>query len=318
MNIEKMREQRKIPHVALQTYNLIRSKHPNVVVCVFEGRDDVVFYETLFQRIGTTEKYTSFTANGKDPLLGLRALLSDSKEHAGKKTIYFVDKDYDGIKSYPHGEDIYITDTYSIENNLVSADVLEKILRSDLKCGHIEDDAIDHITTEYQALISQYKDKLKAPNLIIYHCRKSGTVLPSIDDAKDFFSVTHDSIKLKFDDPFEILGWPDHGSRDAIVHSEAEFDSLCPLKDWRGKFLFHFFQEFIKNQVERRTSRPQRVFKSRAPVTFNPKTELRTFAVFCEIPEELVRFTRHHLVRSESGSASAVSKECQGMAGELF
>lgn len=297
MNIQKMRDERKIPHVALQTYNIIRSKHPNVIVCVFEGRDDVIFYETLFQRIGTTENYTSLSANGKDLLLGLRALLAENKEHVGKKTIFFIDKDYDGLKTYPDGEDIYITDTYSIENSLVGEEILEKILRSDLKCGHTEDDAVGNIIAEFQALIEEYKNKLKVPNLIIYHCRKNGVVLPSIDSAKNFFSVTNDAIKIKFEDPFEILGWPNQNSKNEIMESEGSFDQLCPLRDWRGKFIFHFFQEFIKNQVQRRTAKPAEVFSQRAPITFNPKTELRTFAVFCEIPENLSHFARHHLCR---------------------
>ncbi|HBP5743706.1 TPA: DUF4435 domain-containing protein [Pseudomonas aeruginosa] len=311
MNIERMREQRGIPQVALQAYNLVRSKNPDVVVCVFEGRDDVIFYETLFQRIGTTVKYVSFVANGKDLLLGLRALLSKSEEHPDKVNIYFADKDFDGLKSYPVGEDIYVTDTYSIENSLVCGEVLEKILRSDLKCDHSEDDAIAHIMEEFNSLLREYEEKLRSTNLIIYHCRKRDIVLPSIEDAKNFFSVTNDSVKLKFDNPLAILKWPDSHQAESIAQSEEEFNALCPLKDWRGKFLFYFFQEFIKNQVQRRTSSPAEVFKSRARVTFNPKTELRTFAVFCDMPKGLETFVKRHLGKVEGGFNATLNENLQ-------
>ncbi len=295
MNIDKMRAERKIPHVALQSYNLVRSKNPDIIVCIFEGRDDVIFYETLFQRIGTSERYTNFVANGKDPLLGLRDLLKNSEEHQNQKNIFFADKDFDGLKSHSDGDDIYLTETYSIENTLVTEQILDRILRSDFRCNHSENEALAHISSEFKKLIEDYTAKFKTPNLIIYHCRKNSIKLPSIRDSKDFMTVSVDHLHLKFEDAFEMLGWPEDKPRNQVADSEPEFNEVCPLTEWRGKFLFYIFQEFIKHQVQRRTAKPPEIFNTRAPITFNPKVELRTFAIFSQIPETLLNFTKRHL-----------------------
>ncbi|MCK9814473.1 DUF4435 domain-containing protein [Pseudomonas sp. MAFF 302046] len=139
MNLEKMRASRNNSQVALISYTTVRGKNPEKLICVFEGYEDLPYYETIFNRVGNRIAFASIIAKGKDQVLSLRQALQNN-HYQDDKVRFFVDQDFDGLKGYSSGEDIYMTEGYSIENHLADAKILSSLLNSEFKCHADEDE----------------------------------------------------------------------------------------------------------------------------------------------------------------------------------
>ena len=148
--IESMRKAREIPQVVLQQYSNIRSKSEDKLICVFEGNDDLPYYGTVFKLVAGDHAFAPILSKGKEQLLAFRQILS-KREQADNNIAYFIDKDFDGFKGYPEGDDVYCTDGYSIENQMVGPEVLCELLRSEYKCEASNDgDCVDAIVQHYE------------------------------------------------------------------------------------------------------------------------------------------------------------------------
>ena len=182
--LEALRASRRSPHVALHQFNSLRSRHSRLLICVFEGGDDVTFFDTVFRRIVEAIEYLPLVVSGKDQVLGLRALIKHSEVHDRERVRFFIDRDFDGSKGHETGPDLYITPTYSIENLLVSEEVLNGLLRAEFRCsdenGDFDCTSVIKRFREYQ---KGSQEALADANLLIFFARTKHHIVQGIDES---------------------------------------------------------------------------------------------------------------------------------------
>lgn len=296
-NLEALRGSRRSPHVALHQFNSLRSRHPRHMVCVFEGNEDVIFFDSIFRRILVAIEYEPLVVKGKDQVLGLRELVKRSQVHDPGLVRYFVDRDFDGTKGHPNGPDLYVTPTYSIENFLVGRKILLGLLRAEFKCTNGDDDA------ECQAALAlfekcqvDFKESIADANRLIFYARTKQHELHGIEESiGKYVDIRLSGVEANVDRTtlFGLIRFrenPDWTDVDAIA---PDFTQLDPTSNWRGKFWLAYFRKFLTLLKDDRCSATPSVFRQQAKVRFDPNGEIiRSLALLCEIPQCLVTFVQ--------------------------
>jgi hypothetical protein len=291
MNLEKMRASRNSPQVALISYTTVRGKNPEKLICVFEGYEDLPYYETVFNRVGNSTAFTSIIAKGKDQVLALRQALKQN-HYQDNKVRFFVDHDFDGLKGHASGDDIYVTEGYSIENHLADSGILSSLLQSEFKCCADEDDgAVKRVSALYDEFLTVFFEIMRPVNQAIFYARTHDVKLKNIEDRiGEYFLFTLDSIADKHSDHFNLIGWPADIARD-ISSVEEVFSKMDPRMDWRGKFIFELFVKFLHHLKNDRTSDAPKLFSKKVGVKFDPNGEIiRSLASLSTIPPSLTAF----------------------------
>ncbi|MBD8826713.1 DUF4435 domain-containing protein [Pseudomonas sp. CFBP 13602] len=291
MNLEKMRESRNTSQVALITYTTVRGKNPEKLICVFEGYEDLPYYETVFNRVGNSREFIPIIARGKDQVLALRqALLSN--HFLDNRVRFFIDHDFDGLKGHSSGQDIYVTEGYSIENHLADAGILSSLLNSEFKCCVDEDEnSVKRVSALYDDFLKVFFEIMRPVNQAIFYARTHDVKLRNIEDRiGKYFLFTLDSIADKNSDYFSLIGWPTDIARD-ISSVEEVFSKMDPQMHWRGKFIFELFVKFLHHLKNDRTSDSPKFFSKKAGVNFDPNGEIiRSLASLSTIPPSLSAF----------------------------
>lgn len=303
--IASMHSATRDPSVALMKYNKLRSRNPNGMVFAFEGAEDPVFYSSAVERCGLNYQFHILVVDGKDMVLGLRALLKSSTEAKfGDGVAFFIDADFDGTKGHPHGLDLYVTPCYSIENLIANKSTLKRLLELDFKLYEdaLHDD-MAKVMELFETVAKEYSNALRETNQLIHFGR---TVSSSICNSKitsieetstKFFRFHTEDFKItsthqgedlkklvKFDSNFDISN---------ITHSESEFNKLSPLIDWRGKFLLAVYCQFIQILVEDRNSSTPKVFskgKGKVKLNLSSTSPFRVLGPICHLPNCLTKF----------------------------
>lgn len=293
MNLEKMRASRSNPQVALISYTTVRGKNPEKLICVFEGYEDLPYYETIFNRVGNATAFSSIIAKGKDQVLSLRAILK-ANHYKDDKVRFFIDNDFDGLKGHAAGDDIYVTEGYSIENHLAGSNILSSLLHSEFKCcAASEDTAVQTINELFDHFLAAFFEIMRPANQAIFYARTRDVKLKNIEDRiGEYFLLTLDGINATGSDQFDLIGWPEGLDRD-ISSVEADFSRLDPHMQWRGKFIFELFVRFLHQLKNDRTSDTPKLFERKAGVKFDPNGDVvRVLASLSTIPTSLSLFVK--------------------------
>lgn len=291
MSISTMRASRNSARVALINYATIRGKNPTRLICVFEGLEDLPYYETIFTRTINSSNFASLIAKGKDQVLELREILKKQQEQ-DHLIRYFVDRDFDYLKGHNHGEDIYVTEGYSIENHMVSKDILTKIVSSEFKCCADGDfQALDKTAELFEQFLHQFFEIMEPVNKAIFHARNKGIELKNIEDrVTEYITLSMEGLHPSGKDIFQLIGWPDDHARDTS-ESDQCFAEIDPHTGWRGKFIFGLFIKTLHLFKTDRTCDNPQLFAKKSGVRFDPNGEtVRSFASISSIPASLGDF----------------------------
>lgn len=291
MSISKMRASRSSASVALINYATIRGKNPSRLICVFEGLEDLPYYETVFTRVIDNSDFASLIAKGKDQVLELRKILK-KQDQQDQLIRFFVDKDFDNLKGHNNGDDIYVTEGYSIENHIVSRDIFSKIVSSEFKCCADGDFmALEKTTVLFEQFLEKFFEIMKPVNKAIFHARTEGIELKNIEDRlTEYITLSLEGLYPSGKDIFELIGWPAGRSRDTSVSDES-FEEIDPHTGWRGKFIFGLFIKILHLLKNDRTSDAPQFFEKKSGVRFDPNGEtVRSFASLSSIPASLASF----------------------------
>ncbi|WP_426318888.1 DUF4435 domain-containing protein [Pseudoduganella sp. R-43] len=291
--------------VSLLRYNKLRSKVPDAEIAIVEGADDTIFYSSIFTRKNLNSPEIFFQANGKDNVLRLRDVISRSKEiPKGQGNVFFIDSDYDGLKGYQPGEDIYVTPTYSIENLLVSKEALRRLMNAEFGLGTAEliDDRT-RIIALFDEFLEQHANELKEVNRLLHCVRKeslAGISLTagSIDEnSEKFATVDANSLRIikkaSGQALFDLLKVKEDVPAEHVGRYDEDFLKLNPSLNWRGKFLFFLFRRFIAVLIEDRNSAQPKFFTvGKGKISFDTKQDslVRILSSTCNIPECLDKF----------------------------
>ena len=111
-------------------------------ILAFEGDDDKIVYGRWIARINHLLRYEVFVCNGKRGVAELKSMLDRDLGSLNEAVYYFVDRDFNDLDEFDAliDDTVYMTPSYSFENYLVSAHVLDAVLRDDFPlhgCPHI-------------------------------------------------------------------------------------------------------------------------------------------------------------------------------------
>ncbi len=293
--LDVLRESRRSPHVALHQFNLLRSRDAKQLICVFEGADDVAFFDTIIRRVQGDARYLPLPVNGKDHVLGLRVLLNRSAVHDLSLVRFFVDKDFDGLKGHAPGPDLYCTPTYSVENLMVDENILMALLQGEYRCTGAEGrEECESISQLFRSHLEKFDRFMRDPNLLIYYARINRKRGMGIDDSiLKYLDITLTDVTPRVDRAgiLTLVAFSDPIDWAQVDSAKMLFDGLNPGRDWRGKFLLGFFRKFLQLLKEDRTAPKQTCFKAGKTMRFEAHTDItRALALLCDIPGCLKAF----------------------------
>lgn len=286
--LDKMQRATKEPVVILHRITTLRSKYPEINIFVFEGNDDVLYYDVVLNIIDSSKEYAPICGKGKDQLLGARDLCHDNDS---KKIYFFIDKDFDGFKKYKKTDNVYCTENYSIENNIVSIDAFKSLLNNEFGLVKTEEDFSD-FSEMLKNIINDFNEKMKEPNLAIFYLRKKDIKSGSIENnILKYINITLDGISITDNDIYDLVSFPNDIDRKEIYTLIDDFEKLDPIKEWRGKFIFGFFKEVLKLLKRDRTSNDPKFFREKYGMNFNVDCNLiRILSSISKPHESLVKF----------------------------
>lgn len=132
--LQRLRSSRNSPAVLKAKLIAFRSSEPNVIIIAIEGDDDKIIYAQWIARVRGDLVYEPFPCRGKKSVLDLKAVVERDLGNLDKNLYFFVDRDFDDLAGHKPSEALFLTDMYSVENYLVSRDVLESILKNEFHC----------------------------------------------------------------------------------------------------------------------------------------------------------------------------------------
>lgn len=284
---DRMRAAREKDVVSLQSYNTARSKHPSIAMIVLEGDEDPIYYGTMIGKTNPDLTWVPLVCKGKDRVLSLRVLLERNKDIDASLTYFIVDHDFDHLKGHQPGPNLYCTPSYSIENLLISDEVLNALLLGEYKCG-AGDESIGTIRGLFEDRLAEFVVAMELANRTLHFCRTKKLYSGSVENRiKQYLSISLDAVSSKYDetDVGKLVGFSDELDISAIGETTEAFDRLDPMKDWRGKFVLSTFVELLSLLQEDGNMKVPKYFQERRKVSFNPKSStIRVLASIAPAP----------------------------------
>lgn len=244
--VQSLIQARDVPAVQKTKLTTIRSSRPDISIFAFEGIDDKrVFYHWIKQ-IDPQLPYEPFVCHGKDKVLELRKVVERDVNDLKRGVYFFIDRDYDDLKGDEPSENIFVTESYSFENVLVSSQVLEELLKVELHC-HSEPECRNAILELFASLYSQFLEIAKPLNFKIFLARRCNISqighLPS--RINQIAKVTLEIVESPQVDPRDLVALVREPTEEEIARHSTDFEELDARTRYRGKFALLFFSKVL-------------------------------------------------------------------------
>ena len=220
-------------------------------------------------RLCTCSKLYTYDCGNKDGVYEVHQRLN-YREFINEIFIFFVDKDLDDIipiyrESYP---DVYVTTYYSIENFLVTREIVEQVWAELFKQGSNFESK--DVGQKFEKCLEGFHNiAIKIMCWTIYHQRIGNNPILKNIKIKDFFKIDENfDVMQTIDDPglISILDSQgkvktNQGWETEINNIYQEINGIDPKTFVRGKFEMEFFVEFIKKlrEILNKTPKKQKI-----------------------------------------------------------
>lgn len=204
---------------------LLSYKASGLVVYGFvEGREDPSFYRGFIEQVLPDGWSVRLIRSGnRDAVLSVLETVPWDR-FARKRICFFIDRDLsDFLSEAPTAADnLYMTDNYSIENDVVNCHVLERVLQEVFGLTDLRDEERENIFGLFEANLARFCDVFTPIMAQILIWRRSG-VRASLDNIKpgQFWSFV--DAKLRLRDAYQAAA--------SLVEYAAEAVNLEPSSD---------------------------------------------------------------------------------------
>lgn len=244
--VEAMRAARMRPSVLKIELATLRSAVPDNAVFAFEGDDDKIIYRQWVQRVRHDLTYVSFPCRGKGPLLELRASLQRDKTGLSQGVFFFVDRDFDDLRGQSQGDDIFITDTYSIENYLVDPSVISAALEIEFHC-HDAPALRQQLVAQFQETYDAFLTQTEEVNRRLFKARRAGIdIKPLPKSITKLAKVGVRTVDKGTEEPDAVVVYEKEPSALSFEGLDDQFDALDARLRYRGKFALLFMQKWLR------------------------------------------------------------------------
>lgn len=289
----------------LQNYK----KYSNVCYGFVEGKDDPCFYRGMVEHsIPSTWKVDLYKAGNKQKVLSLYTVF-DWDRFDKRQILFFIDRDLSTIldETLPDETNIYITDGYSIENNVVDINTCDRILCEIYGFHNENKDEIAKILDCFNEQLLDFKISLIPIMSNIIHWKKEGIKANYQNfKLKDTHKIEKGKLHLKHDRTkiLEIL-YTQSGvdleccQEDCILQIEKLYTENNDYQDvTRGKFVLWFLVEFCESVYKEYAdldfasiSKPQK-----KGVNLSEANAILQAAPRCRIPSSLLSFLKNTII----------------------
>jgi hypothetical protein len=269
----------------------------------FEGHDDIAFISPRIEKmLPNGMRLYKYRCEGKPLVIAafneISARLSDTRF-----VLFFVDKDIDDILGTPYPTDprIYVTDVYSIENYLASADVLLRAYQSALRLAGVVFNELT-IGAHFTSQLAIFHKKIMSTMAWILVARRDGK-RPNLKNLNlsTMFSLTENGVAARAGSRLAAISRATGVELSAAVVRRIpaacrELKRMSAKRVVRGKFEAWFFVEYW-NALVRRLH--QLAKESGGKVSVQVEITHTAFvphvAALAETPDSLQRFLIAHL-----------------------
>lgn len=245
--VSKLIEARGRPAVLKFQLAKFRASHPHVVVFVFEGDDDKIAYAQWVRRICPKLRYEPFPCGGKAEVLRLKDAAVRDKSDLLSGVYFFVDRDFDDLSGHESHSQLFMTDRYSVENYLVTKDVLSSLLTNEFHC-HARPDVRDPIVGRFGEIYGNFLSITKELNWRIYVHRSKAVPLETKLPRKASHLAEISASAVAPRDPRAecAVPLPKDLGHDELNELREQFELLDPEARYRGKFALLFFRRWLE------------------------------------------------------------------------
>ena len=277
--IERLRDKRDAPAVFKTKLASIRSHDSSTLVFIYEGPEDKIIYYHWLRQVAPLLPYEVLVCNGKGKVLAFRELLHRDKSDLKNGVYFFVDHDFDGLRGHAPGPDIHVTETYSVENYVVSEKVLDALLRVELHCEG-EPAIRASVLAQFRTLYAQFLDVSRPLNQRIFVAKKVGirNTKPWPNRINAIAKVALDQIKSS-EEPLSLAILLEREPTEAEVEQvQAAFEALNSFSQYRGKFALAFLGRLLELFAEDRGCPAPQIFAGLVPKGANGRLGLDVIA----------------------------------------
>lgn len=299
--IGSLRNARKNPHRYLMEYLNLRSRlGESVLICVFEGPDDLPVYDVWIRR-HYPERYEPLQVSGKENLLDLNVLLQKSADEKDSRILFFADFDFDGAKERTVDERVYFTPTYSIENLLIDSRSFEDTLIYEFGLINTEQPDRKPLIDAFLTRLDDFNEKMLPVNAFIRWLRLEGVECGNLPETTTrLVNVGVEEIEPKFCEKLSEVA--EEFKAKAMPLSPVVQEHMTwlraqnPTRVGRGKFLLDFMKRYLLALYADRRSDKPRYFSRKDRTKPEPCHDvLRKLAGYTTTPDCLKNFIAQRL-----------------------
>ena len=161
--IDEHRAARKDSSLAVMHEFKLRFKRGSKTIYGFvEGKDDPCFYRGFVEsRIPSEWKTELWPSGNKDCVISLFEKF-DWRVFNKQQVLFFVDRDLSEFTNEPTpvSDNFYVTDNYSIENDVVNSNVCDRLLREICGFSHMKYDDSDKIISQFDSQLNAFQSAM--------------------------------------------------------------------------------------------------------------------------------------------------------------
>lgn len=275
----------------------ISSKSKKDIFLFFEGKDDFKYYVSrVSSHIGDKE-YGVFHCNCKMNVLTIQEMISNQAAiQDDKKNLYFIDRDYDDNENIP--DSIYVTSSYSIENNYFTNSAIKRILIGVIGISEEnKDDNLDfkvvynHITSRRDEIIEEiiyanawYSLQIKKSKHSVEH-----TQMSNIKEYSNIKNICQIQVLEKLvKNSLEI--------NESEINKEIENLRLNPVSKIRGKYFTQALTPVFRDVFQDAGKKYNRkYFSKKRKIHANLSDIISELSAYADTPPELISYIRERL-----------------------
>lgn len=275
----------------------ISSKSKKDIFLFFEGKDDFKYYVSrVSSHIGDKE-YGVFHCNCKMNVLTIQEMIANQAAiQDDKKNLYFIDRDYDDNENIP--DSIYVTSSYSIENNYFTNSAIKRILIGVIGISEEnKDDNLDfkviynHITSRRDEIIEEiiyanawYSLQIKKSKHSVEH-----TQMSNIKEYSNIKNICQIQVLEKLvKNSLEI--------NESEINKEIENLRLNPVSKIRGKYFTQALTPVFRDVFQDAGKKYSRkYFSKKRKIHANLSDIISELSAYADTPPELISYIRERL-----------------------
>lgn len=304
--VQKMQEQGSSYSVKFTEMTRIYSKDQSTLICIFEGKDEK-YYANSLNNIKGQGRWSGINTGGRSAVLKLIATIDQHSTYNKVNYAGFIDRDYEDWFVNPNPNKIYVTPCYSIENLYVTEKCFIQILSAEFYITEFNENR-----DEFPKCLDAFRNRLDdfVNGVEVFNIwAKAHRIMKRDDpatkglnvgnvDTKDIVKTDINCCVIAYDpsDPSSIFK-DSSGfsfSTNALTEAANSFKNIDKARFFRGKQQIDFICELLLEMKKDRNSKSPKFFskKGKVSISISKDNAISELSQYADIPDCLKAFIR--------------------------